>query len=140
MIKRFLLILICVALFCSCDKQDSSEGGSDIFESQMVNLSSDKQIIDIKASETHWYMRVKEVEESMNQQLDTIRGNWYTLIKKNGGEYLSVSVASNSDKNSNNISLSNEEIEILDIYRSLNIREKAKFLNMALEIEQEKSN
>ena len=72
MIKRFLLILICVALFCSCDKQDSSEGGSDIFESQMVNLSSDKQIIDIKASETHWYMRVKEVEESMNQQLDTI--------------------------------------------------------------------
>ena len=98
MIKRFLLILICVALFCSCDKQDSSEGGSDIFESQMVNLSSDKQIIDIKASETHWYMRVKEVEESMNQQLDTIRGNWYTLIKKNGGEYLSVSVASNIGK------------------------------------------
>ena len=73
-------------MFCSCDKQDSSEGGSDIFESQMVNLSSDKQIIDIKASETHWYMRVKEVEESMNQQLDTIRGNWYTLIKKNGGD------------------------------------------------------
>jgi hypothetical protein len=64
----------------------------------MVNLSSDKQIIDIKASETHWYMRVKEVEESMNQQLDTIRGNWYTLIKKNGGEYLSVSVASNIGK------------------------------------------
>ncbi len=36
--------------------------------------------------------------------------------------------------------LSKEETEILDIYRSLNIREKAKFLNMALDIEKEKIN
>lgn len=98
--KTNLYLLLFISLIClgSCDKEDSSEGGSDIFKDQMLNLSSDKQAVDIKASETHWYMRVKEVEESMNQQLDTIRGDWYTLIKKNGGEYLSVSVIPNEGK------------------------------------------
>ncbi len=84
------------------------------------------------------YLLGRTDEQTITHSTNNINSNF---VQKNGSiTFGSVSVASNSDKNSNNISLSNEEIEILDIYRSLNIREKAKFLNMALEIEQEKSN
>ena len=84
------------------------------------------------------YLIGKTDEQTNTYHTNNINSNF---VQKNGSiTFGSVSVGSSSDKNSNNISLSNEEIEILDIYRSLNIREKAKFLNMALEIEQEKSN
>ena len=84
------------------------------------------------------YLLGRTDEQTITHSTNNINSNF---VQKNGSiTFGSVSVASNSDKNSNNISLSSEEIEILDIYRSLNIREKAKFLNMALEIEQEKSN
>jgi len=55
----------------------------------------------------------------------------------------SISNPQNADytqKETQQNKLSDEETEILDIYRSLNIRKKAKFLNMALDIEKEKSN
>ncbi len=84
------------------------------------------------------YLLGRTDEQTITHSTNNINSNF---VQKNGSiTFGSVSVASNSDKNSNNISLSNEEIEILDIYRSLNIREKAKFLNMALEKKKKKSN
>ena len=59
-----------------------------------------------------------------------------SFVQSNGSVTLgSVSVGSTFNSNSNAPSLSQEETEILDIYRKLNIRGKAQFLNMALEIE-----
>lgn len=94
-VKSLLLILTCAVMFSGCDKQDSSGKDSVVFDSKIVDLSSDEQIIDIKARKTGWYMRDINVAESMDQRMDTIKGDWYTLMKKEGGEYLSVSVTSN---------------------------------------------
>lgn len=94
-IKKNLFVLVLAVLLTGCDKQDPAEREPLVFEENTVDISLNEQTINIKASRTHWYMRVKEVEESMNQQMDTIKGNWYTLMKKDKGEYLSISVASN---------------------------------------------
>lgn len=49
----------------------------------------------------------------------------------------SISVPSSTNKSTQ---LSKEETEILDIYRSLDIRNKSKFLNMIFDIEKEENN
>ena len=49
----------------------------------------------------------------------------------------SISVPSSTNKSTQ---LSKEETEILDIYRSLDIRNKSKFLNMIFDIEKENAN
>ena len=81
------------------------------------------------------YLLGRTDEQTITHSTNNINSNF---VQKNGSiTFGSVSVASNSDKNSNNISLSNEEIEILDIYRSLNVRNKNKFLSFILDIEKE---
>ncbi len=49
----------------------------------------------------------------------------------------SISVPASTNKSTQ---LSKEETEILDIYRSLDIRNKSKFLNMIFDIEKEENN
>ncbi len=84
------------------------------------------------------YLIGKTDEQTNTYHTNNINSNF---VQKNGSiTFGSVSVGSSSDNDSNNIVLSKEETEILNIYRSLNIRRKAKFLNMALDIEQEENN
>ena len=52
-------------------------------------------------------------------------------------EDTSISVPTSTNKSTQ---LSKEETEILDIYRSLDIRNKSKFLNMIFDIEKEENN
>ena len=52
-------------------------------------------------------------------------------------EDTSISVPASTNKSTQ---LSKEETEILDIYRSLDIRNKSKFLNMIFDIEKENAN
>ena len=64
-----------------------------------------------------------------------------SFVQNDGAVTLgSVSVSSAFNSNSNDISSSKEEAEILDIYRSLNIRNKTKFLNLILDMEKEENN
>lgn len=64
-----------------------------------------------------------------------------SFVQNDGAVTLgSVSVSSAFNSNSNDISSSKEEAEILDIYRSLNIRNKTKFLNLILNMEKEENN
>ncbi len=83
------------------------------------------------------YLLGRTDKQTLTHSTSNINSNF---VQSNGSVTLgSVSVGSTINNSSNNISLSEEETEILNIYRSLNIREKAKFLNMALDIEGEKS-
>lgn len=64
-----------------------------------------------------------------------------SFVQNDGAVTLgSVSVSSAFNSNSNDIASSKEETEILDIYRSLNIRNKTKFLNLILDMEKEENN
>ena len=60
-----------------------------------------------------------------------------SVVQGNGSVFgnASISVASTSENDSNNISLSKEEIGILDLYRSLDIRDRAKFMNFVFDME-----
>lgn len=98
LVNRLFLILVLVISLSACDKQFTTVGDSDVFTENVFNLSPKAQVLRIKASDVNWIMRVKEVEESMNLQMDTIKGKWYTLTKESGGEYLCVSVSSNLEK------------------------------------------
>lgn len=79
------------------------------------------------------YLLGRTDEQTNTSCINNVTGvNFSNLIQNRS------SVTVNSNKNDYK-GLSQEETEILDIYRSLNIREKAKFLNMALDIEKKKS-
>lgn len=60
-----------------------------------------------------------------------------SVVQGNGSVFgnASISVASTFENDPNNISSSKEEIGILDLYRSLNIRDRAKFMNFVFEME-----
>ena len=59
-----------------------------------------------------------------------------SFVQNDGAVTLgSVSVSSAFNNNSNDIASSKEETEILNIYRSLNIRDKSTFLNFILNME-----
>lgn len=60
-----------------------------------------------------------------------------SVVQGNGSVFgnASISVASTSENDSNNISLSKEEIGILEVYRSLDIRDRAKFMNFVFDME-----
>lgn len=60
-----------------------------------------------------------------------------SVVQGNGSVFgnASISVGSTFENDPNNISLSKEEIGILDLYRSLDIRDRAKFMNFVFEME-----
>lgn len=60
-----------------------------------------------------------------------------SVVQGNGSVFgnSSISVGSTFENDPNNISLSKEEIGILDLYRSLDIRDRAKFMNFVFEME-----
>lgn len=82
--------------------------------------------------------------------LNELRNSYYTnnindINDSNfvqGNNLASISIVSggtNSNNRFSDTSLSEEESEILNIYRSLNVRDRIKFMNMAFDIEKEKS-
>lgn len=80
------------------------------------------------------YLLGRTNEQSNTSCTNNVNGiNFSNLIQGSN----SVTVNSN---NNDYKSLSNEETEILDIYRSLNIRNKTKFLNLILDMEKEENN
>ena len=73
-----------------------------------------------------------------DEQMNTHHSNNInsSFVQSNGSVTLgSVSVGSTFNSNSNDISLSKEEIGILEVYRSLDIRDRAKFMNFVFEME-----
>ena len=90
-LSRFITTLFTLA----CDKQDFTVSSPLAFEKDPIYLNADKQTIDIKANHTAWYMRVYEVNASTKEYADTINGDWFKLVKKDKGEYLSISIESN---------------------------------------------
>ena len=73
-----------------------------------------------------------------DEQMNTHHSNNInsSFVQSNSSVTLgSVSVGSTFNSNSNDISLSKEEIGILDVYRSLDIRDRAKFMNFVFDME-----
>ncbi len=73
-----------------------------------------------------------------DEQMNTHHSNNInsSFVQSNSSVTLgSVSVGSTFNSNSNDISLSKEEIGILEVYRSLDIRDRAKFMNFVFDME-----
>lgn len=62
------------------------------------------------------------------------------FIQGNNNGSISIKTIEHKPEKTYNKDLSNEETEILNIYRSLNIRNKNKFLNFILDMEKEENN
>ena len=83
-------------------------------------------------------------DDVLNEYIDEQTSSHYTnhisnINSSNVVQGSSSVTVNNNTNNSNQINLSKEETEILNIYRSLNIRDKARFLNMILEIDERKN-
>ena len=73
-----------------------------------------------------------------DEQMNTHHSNNInsSFVQSNSSVTLgSVSVGSTFNSNSNDISLSKEEIGILEVYRSLDIRDRAKFMNFVFDMD-----
>ena len=70
-----------------------------------------------------------------DEQTSTYHANNINSNFVQGNNSGSISVGSTFENDPNNISLSKEEIGILDLYRSLDIRDRAKFMNFVFEME-----
>ena len=80
------------------------------------------------------YLLGRTDEQTGTYYANNVNGiNFSNLIQ--GSSAVTVNSNNNDYKG-----LSNEETEILDIYRSLNIRNKTKFLNLILDMEKEENN
>ncbi len=80
------------------------------------------------------YLLGRTDEQTATYYTNNVNGiNFSNLIQ--GSSAVTVNSNNNDYKG-----LSNEETEILDIYRSLNIRNKTKFLNLILNMEKEENN
>lgn len=66
--------------------------------------------------------------------------NESNFIQGNNSGSISIKTIEHKPEKTYNKDLSNEETEILNIYRSLNIRNKTKFLNLILNMEKEENN
>ena len=76
------------------------------------------------------YLIGKTDEQASTYHTNNINSNF--VQGNNSG---SISVGSTLNSNFNNISLSKEEIGILEVYRSLDIRDRAKFMNFVFDME-----
>lgn len=96
--KRYLLIVIISFMMFSCNKSDFTTTSEPVYfgNDNIVNLSSDKQEAEVKASSPHWQMACGYDKNGSKIESDTIIGNWYTLIKKDQGESLLIKVENNN--------------------------------------------
>ncbi len=76
------------------------------------------------------YLIGKTDEQASTYHTNNINSNF--VQGNNSG---SILVGSTLNSNFNNISLSKEEIGILEVYRSLDIRDRAKFMNFVFDME-----
>ena len=91
------------------------------------------------------YLLGRENRENNKAGIDIVASKVKGLNMENYNEKTSVLVSNVEDWNvkndqEKNKDLSDEETEILGIYRSLNIRDKSTFLNFILNMEKEKNN
>lgn len=96
------------------------------------------------------YLLGRTNEQTNNCYSNNISDNSFSNFVQGNGTVTVGSFSVGSVSNSQNTdhtkkemqqnNLSNEETEILNIYRSLNIRDKSTFLNFILNMEKEKSN
>lgn len=94
------------------------------------NLAKIADYLDVSVD----YLLGRTDEQTATYYTNNVNGiNFSNLIQ--GSSAVTVNSNNNDYKG-----LSNEETEILDIYRSLDIRNKNKFLNIILDMEKEESN
>ncbi len=87
-----------------------------ILEDNVLNEYIDEQ------ANSHYTNHISNINSSNN----VVQGSGFVTV--------------NDSSNNKSKDLTKEETEILNIYRSLNIRDKARFLNMILEIDEKKTN
>lgn len=98
MSKRYLFIqsIVITLMLLSCNKDDFTTSSTPVYfgDNNIVNLSSVEQETEIKASYPHW--RIIDYEEDGTKiPCDSISGDWYKLIRNNGGESLYIRVNEN---------------------------------------------
>lgn len=96
--KLFLIVVTVSFVMLSCNKDGFTTSSHPVYfgDNNTVNLNSEQQDTVIKASYNNWNMAV-EGEDKSKIEGDTIIGDWYTLIKRDNGEYLLIKVQSNRD-------------------------------------------
>lgn len=95
---RYLFIQAIIVTFIAsgCSKDDFTTTSTPVYfgESNIVNLSSSEQEIEVKASYPHWRI-IDYKEDGTKIPRDTISGDWYKLIRNNNGESLYIKVNEN---------------------------------------------
>lgn len=110
----FLFVVILSSILLSCKDDNEGVVGPNVehrvvyFEKkEVVSLpSKDSDLVLETLGEKDWFVKYVIVTDSsmVNKQMDNInisdivKGNWYTIIKNENGESLSVSVSQNKEK------------------------------------------
>jgi lipoprotein len=110
----FLFVVIFCSVLWSCKDDCNGVVGPDVerhsvyFEEKEAVLlpSKDSNLVLKTLGEKDWFVKYVVITDSskVNKQVDninvsdTVQGNWYTIIKNEHGESLSVSVLQNEEK------------------------------------------